>query len=120
MYTISDVIADINRGCTANNMVEDKFLYRIVFFVNEGNKGTKHYTDASYGGLRNTLEGIVRNYLSLTNSVVIAEITALKDGKCVRLQSKAYAFSLDRYFEQISGKQREGNRNLTYTRYAVR
>ena len=35
MYTISNIIADIDRGCLSNNMVEDRFSYRIVFFVNE-------------------------------------------------------------------------------------
>ena len=47
MYTVSDIIMDINRGCTANNMVEDQFSYRIIFFVNEGNKGSKHYIDTA-------------------------------------------------------------------------
>ena len=48
MYTISNIIADIDRGCLSNNMVEDRFSYRIVFFVNENGKGTKHYIDATY------------------------------------------------------------------------
>ena len=52
MFTISNIIEDIDRGCLANNMIEDCFSYRIIFFVNEGNKGTKHYIDAEYGGLR--------------------------------------------------------------------
>lgn len=36
MYTISDILMDIDRGCLANNMIEDRFTYRIVYFVNEG------------------------------------------------------------------------------------
>lgn len=40
MFTISDIITDIDRGCAANNMVETEFSYRVVFFVKEGNKAT--------------------------------------------------------------------------------
>ena len=32
MYTVSDILQDIDRGCLANNMVEDMFQYRIVFY----------------------------------------------------------------------------------------
>ena len=105
MYTISDIVADINRGCTANNMTEDRFSYRIVFFVNEGDRGIKHYADTLYGSLRESLENIIRNNLSLTNSVVIAETIALKNGKSVRLQSRSYSFSLEEYFRQIKGEE---------------
>ena len=122
MYTVSDIIADINRGCMANNMIEEYFSYRIVFFVNEGNRGTKHYTDTPYGGLRKALENIIRGHLDLTNRIVIAETTALKDGKCICLQSRSYAFSLDGYFRQISGENKDSIRNGTavYGRYAMR
>ena len=119
MYTISDIITDINRGCTANNMVEDCFSYRIVFFVNEGNNGYKHYIDTSYSGLRKSLESIIRNHLSLTNSIVIAETTVLKNGKCICLQSRSYLFSLNGYFKQISGECTDRNRNGNYSRYAM-
>lgn len=117
MYTVSDIIMDINRGCTAHNMVEDKFSYRIVYFVNEENKGSKHYIDTTYNGLRKSLESIIRNNLSLTNNVVIAETTALKNGKCVCLQSKSYLFSLEGYFKQINGECKDSNRK--YNRYAI-
>jgi len=122
MYTVSDIITDINRGCMANNMVEDKFSYRIIFFVSDGNRSEKHYTDTMYDGLRKSLESIIRNYLSLTNSIVIAETTVLKNGRCIHLQSRAYGFSLDGYFKQISGECRNNNRNgnIMYGRYAVR
>lgn len=122
MFTISNIIEDIDRGCLANNMIEDCFSYRIIFFVNEGNKGTKHYIDAEYGGLRKSLESIIRNHLSLTNNVVIANTTVLKDGKCVCLQSRSYSFSLDGYFKQISGECRDNGRNgnARYRRYAVK
>jgi hypothetical protein len=106
MYTVSDIIADIDRGCFANNMVEDMFSYRIIFFVNQNGKGTKHYADTSYRNLRKTIESIVRENLSTTNYLVIAETTALKKGKCVCLQSKSYSFSLEQYFKQISGESR--------------
>ena len=120
MYTISDILVDIDRGCMANNMVEDMFSYRIIYFVNEGNKGTKHYIDSQYADLRKSLESIVRNNLSLTNNLVIAETTVLKNGKCVYLQSKSYSFSLDNYFKQISGEYK-GNRNenMISGRYAA-
>ncbi|RKI81354.1 hypothetical protein D7V83_12765 [bacterium 0.1xD8-71] len=122
MYTVSDIIADINRGCTANNMVEDRFSYRIMFFVNGGNNSSRRYIDTSYNGLRKALESIIRENLSLTNCVVIAETTALKHGKCVFLQKRAYSFSLDGYFKQISGECRNSGRNgnARYGRCAVR
>ena len=122
MFTISDIIADINRGCMVNNMVEDCFSYRIIFFVNEGNVGSKHYIDTGYEGLRAALENIIRGHLSLTNSVVVEQTTVLKNGKCVCLQSRSFAFSLEEYFERISGECRSDNRrgNIMYKRYAVR
>lgn len=122
MYTISDIVADINRGCTANNMTEDRFSYRIVFFVNEGDRGIKHYVDTLYGSLRESLENIIRNNLLLTNSVVIAETTALKNGKSVRLQSRSYSFSLEEYFRQIKGERMggRGRDSVGYGKYAVR
>lgn len=122
MYTVSDIITDINRGCMANNMVEDRFRYRIIYFVNEGSNGSKYYIDTAYNGLRKALENIIRKNLSLTNSVIIAETTVLKGGKCVCLQKRSYSFSLDGYFRQLSGECRDSGRNGTirYGRYAVR
>ena len=119
MYTVSDIITDINRGCMAHNMVEDKFQYRIIYFVNEGNNSSKYHMDTSYNGLRKVLENIIRSNLSLTNSVVIAETTVLKNGKSVCLQSKSYSFSLDGYFKQINGECANRNRSGNYNRYAV-
>ena len=122
MYTISNILADIDRGCMAHNMVENRFRYRIIYFVNEGNNGSKHYIDTAYDGLRKSLENIIRSNLSLTNRIVIAETTALMDGKCVCLQKRSYSFSLDGYFRQLSGECRDSGRNGTirYGRYAVR
>lgn len=120
MYTVSDIVADIGRGCTANNLNEDRFRYRIIFYVNDGDKGIKHYADTMYSGLRESLEDIIRNHLSLTNTVVVAQTTVLKGGECVCLQSRAYSFSLEEYFNQISGGCKGSNRNTVYGRYAVR
>ena len=121
MYTVSDIISDINRGCMANNMIEEMFSYRIIFYVNDGNIGQKHYLDTSYEDLRKSLENIVRNNLSLTNNLVIAKTTVLKNGKCVCLQSRSYSFSLEHYFKRISGENRDDVRgeNIAYRRYAV-
>lgn len=101
MVTISNVITDIQRGILANNMIEHAFSYRLVYFVNFGNKGEKHYTDTSYANLRDALEDIVRKNLTTTNTVVLAAVTTRKDGKSVSLLSRTYAFSLDEYFKQI-------------------
>ena len=120
MYTVSDILEDIDRGCMAHNMVENMFSYRIIFYVNEGNKGTKHYADSRYADLRATLENIVRNNLSLTNNLVVAETTVLKNGRCVCLQSKSYSFSLEQYFKQISGDYKGyRSENIMYGRYAA-
>ena len=122
MFTISDIIGDINRGCAINNMVEDCFSYRIIYFVNEGNKSSKYYIDTAYDGLRGSLENIIRGHLSLTNRVVIAQTTVLKNGKCVCLQSRSFAFSLEEYLERINGECGDDGRrgNIVYNRYAVR
>lgn len=122
MYTVSDIIADIERGCTAHNMVEDRFRYRIIFFVNEGDSGSKYYLDTTYDGLRKSLENIIRSHLSVTNTIVVAETTVQKDGECVCLQSRSYSFNLDGYFKQISGecRGRRNNGHIICGRYAVR
>lgn len=117
MNTISDILMDIDRGCVANNMIEDCFTYRIIYFVNEGNNGKKFHVDSSYRDLRKSLESIIRKNLTLTNNIVIAETTVLKRGKCTCLQSRSYSFDLEEYFERIKG-DKVGNRN-NYYRYAV-
>ena len=122
MFTISDIITDINRGCAVNNMVEECFSYRIIYFVNEGNRSSKHYIDTTYDGLRGSLENFIREHLSLTNRVVVAQTTVLKNGKCVCLQSRSFAFSFEEYFERIGGEYRDDSRrgNFINSRYAVR
>lgn len=122
MFTISDIIADVNRGCTAHNMVEDCFSYRIVFFVNEEDKGSRFYADTPYSGLRKSLENIIRGNLSTTNTIVLAAVTARKNGQTVSLLNRSYSFSLDEFFRQINGEYK-GNirsRNTVQSRYAVR
>lgn len=122
MYTVLDIVADIARGCVTHNMVEDKFSYRIIFFINENGKGTKCYVDTPYNNIRKSLESIIKNNLSVINSIVIAEVTALKNGRCIRLLSRSYAFSLDGYFRQIKGDCANSNKygKLMYGRYAVK
>lgn len=122
MFTISNILEDIDRGCAAHNMVETGFSYRIIFFVREGNKSSKHYIDTAYDGLRGTLESIVKENLSLTNSIVVAQTTVRKGGQQICLQSRPYAFSLEEYFRRINGECGDGGRrgNIMYGRYAVR
>lgn len=103
-------------------MIEDRFSYRIVCFVNEADKGSKHYMDTPYSGLRKSLENFIRNHLSLTNSIVVAETTVMKDGKCICLQSRTYPFSLAGYFERINGECGEGssNEHVPHGRYVAK
>lgn len=121
MYTVTSIIQDINRGCAINNLNEESFSYRIVFFVNEDGKGTRHYIDTSFSDLRKSLENIIRNNLTLTNTVSVAQTTVRKDGRCICLQSQSYSFSLEEYFSQLTGKRKNGNKrkSVTYGRYAV-
>ena len=111
MYTISDIMADISRGCVANNLNEGCFSYRLIYFTNENGIGAKHYIDTAYGDLRKNLETVIRNNLSLTNTLVIAQTTVLLNGKCVCLQSRSYGFNLEEYFRQLTGRKKEGNKN---------
>lgn len=119
MFTISDILMDIDRGIMANNMVETEFSYRVVFFVRDDNGSSKYHIDTVYDGLRETLENIVKENLSLANSVIIAAVTVRKCGKSVCLQSRSYGFSLDEYFKRINGECGENGRRGNYNRYAV-
>ncbi len=49
MITLSDILGDIQRGILAHNMNEDKFTYRITYFVYEDGK-EKHCIDTRYDG----------------------------------------------------------------------
>lgn len=70
--------------------------------------------DTSYDGLRTALENIIRGNLSLANSIVVAETTVRKRGESVSLLSRAYPFSLNRYFDQIIGKKENEYVNSNY------
>lgn len=116
MHTISDIVADVERHCAIYNMMEDRFSYRIVYYVNEGGVGIKHYIDSTYDGLRRTLETIVKNNLSLENTLVFAQTTVLLNGCGVCLQSRSYMFNLDEYFKQIIGRKEKVYVNDNYGR----
>lgn len=122
MYTITNIVEDINRGCLAHNMVEDRFSYRIAFSINEGKKSSKRYIDTAYDDLWKTLENIIRNNLSLTNTVVITQTIVLINGRCVCLQSRSYSFSLEEFFLKIKGEDKDSSRNqrIVYSKYAIR
>lgn len=121
MFTVTDILQDVQRGILANNMNEACFSYRLVYFINERNgTSTKHYLDTTYGNLRKVLENIIRNNLSLTNNIVISSVTVRKNGKCICLLSRSYVFSLDGYFKQINGEYKGRNGIAGYGRYAVR
>ena len=107
MVTISSILMDIQRGIAAHNMVETEFSYRLVYFINFGNRGEKHYIDTHYDDLRITLENIIRKNLTTTNTVVLATVTVRKNGETVSLLSRAYPFSLSGYFEQICCETKE-------------
>lgn len=117
MYTLSDILLDVEHHCMANNIIEDRFLYRLVYFVNTENGNRKHYADTSYDGLRIVLENIVRENLTTTNNIVLAAVVILKDGRCVPMLSRSYLFSMEEYFKQLTGRRKKRN-NLYNSRYA--
>lgn len=116
MFTISDILEDISRGCIANNMVETEFSYRLVYFINFGNGSEKHYIDTRYDGLRTTLENIIRGNLTTTNSIVLAAVTARKNGEIVSLLSRSYPFSLSEYFQKICEAKEKEYKTVNYGR----
>jgi len=107
MVTLTDILKEIDRGCMAHNMVEDKFSYRIVYFVNDGNRGKKFRVDTEYDGLRQSLENMIRKNLSLSNTIVLAAVTVRKDGKTVHLLSRSCKFDLREYFRWITGEKQK-------------
>lgn len=114
MITLSDILGDIQRGILAHNMNEDKFTYRITYFVYEDGK-EKHCIDTRYDGVCQALKNIIRGNLTTTNTVVIAAVTTLKNGKCISLLSRSYPFCLDGYFQKIC-KEKVENINSNYGR----
>lgn len=118
MYTVSNIVEDVERGILAHNMVETCFVYRIVYFVNEKGIGKKYYVESKYEGLRMALENVIKGNLTTTNTVVISAITALKDGKCVSLLSRAYGFNLNEYFQRICETKEKDYISYNYRRRA--
>ncbi len=116
MFTISNILSDMERCCLANNMIETCFLYRIIYFVNENDKGRKFYVDTSYENLRKRLEDIIKGNLSTTNTLVIAQITTLKNGETISLLNRAYGFNLNDYFRQIVGENEKEYKTANYGR----
>ncbi len=111
MYTVTDILQDAQRGCALYNMVEDKFSYRLVYFINERNgKSAKHYHDSTYNGLRKALENIIRGNLTTTNTIVLADVTTRKSGKTVSLLSRSYGYCLDEYFDRVTERHKDGNK----------
>ena len=101
MFTISDILRDIQRGILAHNMIENYFTYRLIYFVNSENGNKKYYIDTRYDGLRAALENIVRENSTTTNCLVVAQTTVRKNGESICLQSRAYSFSLSEYFRKV-------------------
>ena len=116
MYTVSNIVSDVDRGILAHNMIETCFTYRLVYFVNENGNGRKMYVDTSYENLRQSLENIIRNNLSVTNSIVISAVTVWKNREIVSLLSRSYGYSLDGYFRQIVGEKEKEYKNINYGR----
>lgn len=116
MFTISNILMDVQRGITANNLMENMFSYRIVCFINFEGKSEKHYVNTQYDGLRAALENIIRKNLTVTNTIVIAQITIRKNGESVSLLSKAYPFSLGEYFQKICESKEKDTINSYYGR----
>ena len=79
-----------------------------------GNKRTRKYVDTSYANLRNTLENIIRNNLSLTNTVMVENVTVRKNGKSVYLLNRKYSFNLEEYFQQVLGNGQKRNERVAY------
>ena len=105
MFTVSDILLDVDGRILANNMIETCFSYRLIYFVNFEDKREKHYIDTRYDDLREALEKIIRGNLTTTNTVVISAVTTLKEGKCVSLLSRAYGFNLNEYFWKVCGEK---------------
>jgi len=119
MLTISNIIEDLGRGCATHNIRETCFSYRIIYYINENDTGRKCYIDTSYENLRQSLENIIKGNLSTTNSIVISQTTARKNGETVSLLSRAYGFNLNDYFRQICGEKEKEYVNNNYRRRRV-
>ena len=116
MYTITNILNDLDRGCMIYNLNENCFSYRIIYFSNEQEKSTKHYIDTTYGNLRKALEIIIKKNLSTTNTIVISAVVVRINKKNVSLLSRSYGFCLNEYFDYVTERYEIGNkkRNTMY------
>lgn len=120
MFTVTDILNDVDRGCAVYNMAENKFSYRLVYFINERNgTSTKHYLDTAYDDLRETLGNIIRGNLTTTNTIVLAAVTTRKSGKTVSLLSRSYRYCLNEYFQKICEIKEKEYINNNYGRRKV-
>ena len=90
-----------------------------MFCVHNGNKRTRKYVDTSYANLRNTLENIIRNNLSLTNTVMVENVTVRKNGKSVYLLNRKYSFNLEEYFQRVLGNGQNRNKRVAYRKHGM-
>lgn len=103
MYTTYEIILDFKRGCLAHNIIEDRFIYRISYYVNRDRVGIRHHCTACYGELQQAIVGIIKKHLTWETDVVITGITARKGTETIKLLSRSYPFSLEKYFAYIEG-----------------
>ena len=97
MYTITNILNDLDRGCMIYNLNENCFSYRIIYFSNEQEKSTKHYIDTTY-------------------TIVISAVVVRINKKNVSLLSRSYGFCLNEYFDYVTERYEIGNkkRNTMY------
>ena len=89
MNTISDILMDIDRGCLANNMIEDCFTYRIVYFVNRVGHIHSVWKSISSGSREN---------------VTVIEIVSIADMQDKRKAGYTYMFNF-RIINTADGNQ---------------
>lgn len=104
MYTTYEIILDFKRGCLAHNIIEDRFIYRISYYVNRDRVGRKYYCTVSYGEVQQAIVRIIKKHLTWETDVVITGITAKKGTEIIKLLSRSYPFSLEKYFVYIEGR----------------
>ena len=75
--------------------------------MNDENKGTKFRVDTSYDGLRESLENIIRDNLTTTNSLVIAEVTVRKDKQSISYSAKRMGSAWTDIFKRSARKKRK-------------
>ena len=111
MLTIKEIISDVERGCLANNIVEEKFLYHISYCIKRGEVRKKQYCTADFRGMQQAIAEIIKKNLTLENDIVITDISTNKGAEKIRLLRRSYPFSLEKYFEIIEGRANNGKIN---------